>query len=271
MYSKLQQRVYEYIRDDGKGGSVNSIISSTIMFIIIISVILVILETFEGFSSGVKQTFYYIEMIAVIIFTIEYLLRIWVAPYKYPEMSSFRARIKYIRSPMAVIDILAVIPFYLPLLIPMNLMALRALRLLRLLRLLKMNRYTNGLSSIAQVLHRKGPQLLSSMFAVLLLMIIASLIVHAVEYEAQPDAFSNAFSGLWWAMATLTTVGYGDIYPVTVLGKLVGAIIALLGIGLIAIPTGIISAGFMENMTEEKESEGAKKHFCPYCGEKIDN
>lgn len=110
------------------------------------------------------------------------------------------------------------------------------------------------------------------MFVVALLMLISSIVMYSVENLAQPEVFTNAFSGLWWAIATFTTVGYGDIYPITAFGKVLSAIIALLGIGLVAVPTGIISAGFIEQMEQEKENKKCdiEKHFCPYCGKKID-
>jgi voltage-gated potassium channel len=169
---------------------------------------------------------------------------------------------------MAIVDLLAILPFYLPFIIPIDLRVLRAIRLFRLLRLLKVNRYTNALSDVGNVLKRKATQLLSSMFVVLILMVIASILMYSIENEAQPAIFENAFSGLWWSIATLTTVGYGDIYPVTIAGKILGAVIALLGIGLVAVPTGIISAGFMEDITQaNKDNEHI--NFCPYCGNKI--
>ena len=273
MYSRLKWRMYDVVRDDGEYNRVNSIISSIIMILIVINVFVIILETFD-FPDWAMTVFYYIEFVSVIVFTVEYLLRPWTSTCKYPDMNPFRARLKYARSFMAVIDILAVLPFYLPFAVPVNLMVLRMLRLLRLLRIMKMNRYTNALTSIKDVLIKQAPQLVSSMSAVLMMMVLASLLVYSVEHDAQPHVFENAFSGLWWAMATLTTVGYGDITPITWLGKLLGAIIALLGIGLVAVPTGIISAGFIDSMTKanEAEKEAAKeaKHFCPYCGKKID-
>lgn len=175
---------------------------------------------------------------------------------------------------MAIIDLLAVLPFYIPFLIPIDLRVLRTLRVIRLLRLFKVNRYTSALSTIADVFKKKANQLISSMIVVSLLMVIASVLMYNVENAVRPDKFQNAFSGLWWAVATLTTVGYGDIYPVTAAGKILSAIIALLGIGLVAVPTGIISAGFTENLQEkqkEKEKEEAdEKKFCPYCGKKIE-
>ena len=280
MYTRLKKLIYALIRDDGEENLANSIFGTFIMVLIIINVIFVILETFKGIPEIIQMVFYYVEIVSVIIFTVEYLLRLWTVTLKYPDMKGALARLKYMRSFMAVVDILAILPFYIPFALPVNLMVLRMLRLLRLLRIMKMNRYTGALVLIKNVITRQAPQLISSLFAVFLLLVLASLLVHSVEYDAQPDVFENAFSGLWWAMATLTTVGYGDITPVTAVGKFLGTIIALLGIGLVAVPTGIISAGFIEVMSEEKakkeeenkeaeqkpESEKDEKRFCPYCG-----
>ena len=140
-----------------------------------------------------------------------------------------------------------------------------------MLRIFKLNRYTNALSSVVNVLKKKKDQLLASMFVVILLMLISSILMYYCENEAQPDVFDNAFSGLWWAIATLTTVGYGDIYPVTILGKIISAFLALLGIGLVAVPTGIISAGFSEevNTNNQEREEDYNIIYCPHCGRKI--
>lgn len=266
----LKSRVYNLIRDDDENDLLSNIFDGVIITLIIINVILVIAQTFS-LPATVETVFYYIELVSVIIFSIEYFLRVWTSDMIRPEMRPFKARLIYVFSFMAIIDILSILPFYLPFLIPIDLRVLRILRVLRLFRVFKFNRYTTALSIIATVFKRKKSQLLSSIFVVLLLMIIAAVLMYNVESEAQPEEFSNAFSSLWWAVATLTTVGYGDIYPITVLGKLLSAIIALLGIGLVAVPTGIISAGFTELINEEKEEKkGDKKDYCPYCGHKLD-
>ena len=172
---------------------------------------------------------------------------------------------------MALIDLIAILPFYIPFIIKIDLRALRALRTVRLLRMFKMNRYTKALSSIADVFKRKASQLQSSVFVVFLLMIISSILMYQVEHAAQPGVFKNAFSGIWWAVATFTTVGYGDIYPVTAAGKVLSALIALLGIALVAVPTGIITAGFMEQIDDKDDSEEEVEDFkyCPHCGKRI--
>jgi Ion transport protein. len=266
LYGRAKARVYNVIREDDENDLASNIFDGVIIFLIIVNVALVIMDTFV-LPPLVARISLAVELVSVIAFTAEYLLRLWTSTCRYPDKSSVAARVKYIFSAMAIIDILAILPFYIPFVIPIDLRILRALRIIRLFRLFKVNRYTDALQSIANVFRRKAHQLLSAMIVVMLLMIIASVLMYNVENAAQPDKFENAFSGLWWAIATLTTVGYGDVYPITILGKIFSGIIALLGIGLVAVPTGIISAGFVEDIDKGKKE---KKNFCPYCGKDID-
>lgn len=271
---KIKKRIFEIIQVAQDGDKASRIFDLFILALILVNVLLVILDTFS-LPAKVKSVFGVIETISVVIFTVEYILRIWTSDLLYPDLSPARARIQYIFSFMALIDLFAILPFYIPFLIPVDLRVLRMLRMVRLLRIFKVNRYTHALSKIGNVFRKKANELLSSIFIVCLLMLIASVIMYNVENAAQPDKFNNALSGLWWAIATLTTVGYGDIYPVTAVGKVLSAIIAVLGIGLVAVPTGIISAGFMEQIESPKEEPGEKvkeedKHYCPYCGHKLD-
>lgn len=267
MYKAIKLRVNNTIRTDGDNDTAGNIFDFVIILLIIANVIVVIAETFS-LPEVAQRIFRYIEIASIIVFTIEYILRIWTADYIYSDVSPAKARLKYALSFMAVIDLLAILPFYLPFVIKIDLRVLRMLRIIRLLRVFKVNRYTDALSTIGSVFVRKKSQLLSSIAVVVLLMVIAAVLMYNVENVAQPDAFSNAFDALWWAVSTLTTVGYGDIYPVTALGKLFSGVIALLGIGLVAVPTGIISAGFVELLGENGIDENKK--YCPYCGHKID-
>ena len=169
------------------------------------------------------------------------------------------SRVRYVMSVMAIVDLVTILPFWLPMLLPGTMLGLRALRLVRLLRIFKLNRYFDAMKSLGAVIVRKKRELLGSLFFVGILMLISSLLMYSAEHDAQPDVFRNAFSGLWWAVATLTTVGYGDIYPVTVLGRLVGTLIAFSGLAAVAIPTGIISSGLMESMSRGKDKAGMSK------------
>lgn len=267
MYNKIKYRTFKIVQTADDNDKISKAFDFLIISLIIINTITIIADTFD-LSATVKTAFSVIETVSVIIFTIEYALRLWTADLLYKDASSFKSRLKFIFSFMAIIDLLAIFPFYIPFLIPIDLRILRVLRVVRLFRLFKINRYTDAFSMIGNVLKSKANQLLSSIFSVSLLMIISSILMYNVENAAQPDKFVNAFSGLWWAVATLTTVGYGDIYPVTVFGKILSATIAILGIGLVAVPTGIISAGFIEQIEKSKEKD--KKEFCPYCGHKLD-
>ena len=272
MYKKIKKRVFEVVQISDNNDIAGQIFDISLISLIILNIVMVVAETFD-IPEAVQTVIKHAEIVSVIIFSVEYLIRLWTSDMLYPKLSPLLARIRYIFSFMAIIDLLSILPFYIPMLIPVDLRVLRALRILRLFRLFKINRYTDALSTIGKVFKKKASELISSIIVVLLLMIISAVIMYNVENQAQPDLFSNTFSAMWWAVATLTTVGYGDIYPVTVLGKLLSAVIALLGIGLVAVPTGIITSGFMEVLEEKKENKEHKdcdKKYCPYCGHKLD-
>ena len=261
-----QKKMYELIRDDDENSMAANLFDGAIIALIFISTVQVVLDTFALPPAAVRIS-RWVEVFSVAVFTVEYLLRVWTAPLADPARTPLRARLRYLVRPMAVIDLLAILPFYLPFVFPIDLRVLRALRMVRLFRLLKINRYTTALSSIGKVLRRKANQLVSSVFVVLLLMLVSAVLMYHIENAAQPDKFANALDALWWAVATFTTVGYGDLYPITAAGRLLSAVIALLGIGLVAVPTGIISSGFIEQMNED--APAPKAAYCPHCGRKL--
>lgn len=273
MERSIRLRTYEIIEKASSDDKQSRIFDTFIISLIILNVIFVILESFNSLKLRYGLFFYWFELISVIIFTGEYLLRLWTSQYKFPNTTPPKAVIKYIFSFMALIDLAAILPFYLPMFISLDLRFLRILRLTRLLRILKINRYTESLEMIKKVLLTKKEELGVTMFVTFLLLLLSSSIIYYVETDVQPDAFSNIIASFWWGVATLTTVGYGDIYPVTAIGKVLSGIIALLGIGLVALPTGIISSGFMEEMgkrRKEKEKENEERiKYCPYCGRKL--
>ena len=272
MYRKIKAKIFEVIQPAEDGKLASRIFDCFIMFLIMVSVVSIFLITFS-IPAKLVHFLGIFEKISIIIFTLEYLLRIWTSDFLFPEEKRLSALRKYVFSGMAIIDLLAILPFYLPMLLPIKLLGLRAFRLVRLLRICKLSRYSESLASIGIVFKSKAKDIVASFFVVLLLLVVASLLIYYAEHDAQPDSFKNAFSGLWWAVATLTTVGYGDIYPVTVCGRIIGALIAILGIGMVAIPTGIISSGFMEHMQSQngkKEKEEKEEiTYCPHCGKKL--
>lgn len=249
----VKRKIFEVIQPDCGNSPMSRAFDLLITGLILVSVIAVFAGTFE-LSAGISRTFEMIEKIASVIFTIEYALRIFTADLLRPELTPWKSRVKYVVSPMAAIDLVAILPFWLPMILPGSLLGMRALRLVRLLRIFKLNRYFDAMRAIGAVIVEKKRELVGSMFFVVLLMLVTSLLMYSVEHDAQPEAFRNAFSGLWWAVATVTTVGYGDIYPITPLGRLLGALIAFSGIAAVAVPTGIITAGLSSAMERTKES-----------------
>ena len=256
------------------------------MLLIILSIAAVVVESDAEIAAKAPGLFYYFEVFAVIIFTIEYLSRIYTARLQYPHLSPFRAILKYIFSPMAIVDFLAIIPFYIELSAGllgvsemMDMRFIRVLRLMRLLRIFKLNRYNNSMKLIGDVMREEKEKLIITLFMTSILLVLSSAIVFTVEHEGHPEDFPNIYSSMWWAIATLTTVGYGDIYPHTALGKILAGVIALLGIGLVALPTGILSGSFVQAINEQKEEARKLKegegeassalNFCPHCGEKL--
>ena len=205
------------------------------------------------------------ENITVALFCIDYILRLWTAKYMYPESRGTGAVRKYIFSFTGIIDMLSFLPYYLPFFFPSGAVAFRMLRVMRIFRLFRINAYYDSFKLITEVLNSKRQQLFSSVFTILILMVASSLCMYSLEHEAQPEVFTNAFSGIWWSASTLLTVGYGDIYPITTLGKLFGIFITFLGVGMVAIPTGIISAGFVDQYSRIKRmaeyGQEADVHF----------
>lgn len=263
----MQGRIFEIIQPDQKNDRASVTFDYVITALILFCVVSVFVGTFK-LSDRVRGVLEIFDAVVSVVFTIEYALRIWTAPLLYPETRTWQARFRYVFSGMALIDLLAILPFYLPLVMPGSLLGLRAIRLLRILRLLKLNRYFDAVSSLGRVIHSKRRELFGSMIMMFLFMLVSSLLMYTVEHEAQPEVFANAFSGLWWAVATLTTVGYGDIYPVTVLGRILGAVIALSGVAAVAIPSGIITTGLIESLKVSHENDKTTI-CCPHCGNQI--
>lgn len=266
----VKKRIYEIFEVAAPNDKWSRIVDLILMALILLNVGIIIADTFE-LPAGLSRVCGIVELISVIIFSFEYAVRLWTSDLKYPNLPAWKARLRYVFTFAAIIDLASLLPSFLTFM-PVNLMVLRMLRVLRLFRAFKLNRYTHALRDIGEVFKRKSGQLISSMVVVSFLIVIAAVLMYDAEHEAQPDKFDNALSGIWWAVATLTTVGYGDIYPITFIGRVMSGAIAVLGIGLVAVPTGIISAGFSEQIAErQKEDQNAKEIlFCPYCGERLD-
>lgn len=250
----VRRKIYEIIQPD-KGNSIASrLFDWIITSLVLVSVVIVFADTFE-LPPAVLRFVDALEYIIATVFTVEYLLRILTADFLFPKLGFLRSRVRYVFTPMAIIDLIAILPSWLPMFLPGAMQGFRAFRLVRLLRVFKLNRYFDAMRSIGSVVEAKKRELLCSLFFVIILMLVSSLLMYSAEHDAQPKTFRNAFSGLWWAVATLTTVGYGDIYPITVFGKILGAVIAFAGIAALAIPTGIITSGLTEQLSHNRRIE----------------
>lgn len=219
---------------------------------IVLNLIVSILHTYDSIRERYEPILLVVEAITVAFFVIDYIFRLITARYMYKEKKEWKAIRRYVFSFMGIVDLLSFLPYFLPVLFPQGTIAFRMIRIVRIFRLFRINAYYDSLNVITHVLVSKKQQLISSVFIILTLMVASSLCMYSLEHEAQPDVFQNAFSGLWWATSTLLTIGYGDIYPITFWGKALGIFISFLGVGMVAIPTGIISAGFVDQYTNLK-------------------
>ncbi len=265
----MKRKIFELIDEKGINKSKwNRWFDGFIIALIVLSIIAIILESHENLNQKFSYAFRAFEFFTVFIFTVEYLLRVWTADLKYPNKGQISARAKFIFSAYGLIDLLAILPFFLPFVFKFDLRFVRILRVFRLLRVFKLNRYTKALKLVGSVCKEKSSELAVTAFVTIVLILLSSTVMYHVENEVQPDKFPNIVSTFWWSVATLTTIGYGDVVPITAWGRLISGIIALLGIGLVAMPTGIISAAFIEKVGEEKEEE-SDYNYCPHCGERL--
>jgi len=259
-------RTFRVLEADTGEGGLGRAIDVFILGLIVANVVAVILETVAAVRETVGRGFQYFEWFSVVVFTIEYLLRLWSCTASPRFERPVAGRLRFALSPMALVDLAAILPTYVPMLIPVDLRVLRILRLMRLGRMLKLARYSESFSLLGGVLRAKRAELGVTGFAGGVLLLLASSLMYFVENAAQPEAFSSIPAALWWGVSTLTTVGYGDIYPVTSLGKVLGGVIGVLGVGLFALPAGILAGGFAEALQKPR----APVPTCPHCGKLID-
>lgn len=246
-YQEFKKRIFDIIQIGTKVDFLSRAFDVFISVIIVLSVVVTFLHTFDELNKF-RTVFSVIELITTIIFIVEYALRVYTSEYLYPESKSPWCVFKYIVSFYGIVDLLTIISYY-SVIFTNGFVAFKIIRVARICRLFKVNRQSDAFNVVSEVISEKKNQIISSLFMVSMLMLAASLCMYGLEHDAQPEAFRNAFSGIWWAMSTVLTVGYGDIYPITAGGRIVAILIAILGVGVVAIPTGLISAGFVEYYT----------------------
>ena len=247
----LKRRIFDIIQISNISDTPSRVFDYFLVAVILINIVVMFLETFESMSRF-RLLFGALENLTLAVFLLEYALRIWTAEYLYPTRSKKEAVLHFLVSFDGIVELLTILPFF----FLSGAVVFRMLRVVRVFHLFRINATYDSFNVITSVLVEKKNQIVSSLFIVIVLMLASSLCMYSVEHEAQPDKFTNAFSGIWWSVSALLTVGYGDVYPVTTLGKAMAVVISFLGVGAVAIPTGIISAGFVEQYSRAQGGSG---------------
>lgn len=250
----LRKKAFKLVEPSSSMKDPNFAFDSLIIILILLNVLAIILESVPEFYESHAPLFFWFEIFSVIIFTFEYLMRLWTIVEKPGFEDPLRGRIKWVFRPIALIDLFAILPFYLPF-VGVDLRFLRIFRTLRIIRIFKIARYTTAFDLIKRVFNEKKEEILISVLFIFVLLIVVSTLVYYAEKDAQPEVFGTIPRALWWGVITLSTVGYGDAIPITTLGKVLGGIISLLGIGLFALPTGILASGFSEEIGKRKQKD----------------
>lgn len=264
MTNNLAQRTYEILE-----GTTNDRYAKGfqifIVVLISINVLFVIIETEESVLDEYGYFFTPFEVFSIIIFTGEYAGRLLVCKLNPKYANKNFAPLRYAFTPMLLVDLAAILPFFLPFIVT-DVRFIRIIRLLRLFRLFKLARYSDPMQTLAYVFKSKAADLAVAFFILFIVLVFASSLMYHAEHEVQPEAFSSIPTSMWWGVVTLTTIGYGDTFPITTLGKIIASGVAVLGIAVYAIPTGIMASAFTEELRRRRQ----KNHKCPHCGKDLD-
>ena len=265
----IREHIYHFIDNDEEQNIGSISFEYFITFLILVSILCIVLESLEYIRTTYKPYFDFFEQTTLIIFITEYVLRIFTADFKYKDAPSLlSASLRFMRSGSGIIDLLAISPLFFQIGQQWHLLSwanqdlrfVRILKITRLLRVMRLNHFTNSISVIVNVCYEKKNDLGITIFVTFILLFVSATVMWYIEGHVQPEQFPNILATLWWAVATLTTVGYGDVYPITAMGKFMAGTIALLGIGLVALPAGILSSAFIEKLEDgtikEEETKG---------------
>ena len=247
---RIRRKAYRIMEMQDGDSKLSLAVNWFIMALILVNVVGVILETVETLHAQWHGWFGALEIFSVAVFTLEYLTRLWVCVESHRFSDGWRGRLRYAITPMALIDLMAIAPVFIHMIFPID---ARILRVFRLLRVFKLSRHFTMLGVLGVVLKREAKTLLSAIFIMLVLSIISASGIYLAEHKVQPEAFGNIPRAMWWAIVTLTTVGYGDVVPQTNIGRFFGAFITMIGVGMAALPAGIIASGFTGEVERRRE------------------
>ncbi len=252
----MKQRVYLGLEDPFRAQGIARVFGIFLIILITLNALVVGVDDAPP-DARFSSAFAIFNIFSTIVFGVEYVLRLWIADKVYPTYTPVRARIRYARSLMGIIDLLSFLPMIIIWFVPETVVIADAVRIIRLVRLIKISRYMRGLKSIHRVIEKRSDQIVAAFMVLALLCIVASVLMYQAEHDAQPEQFDSVFTGLYWAMTTMTSTGYGDLVPITPLGRIIGFFVMALSIGVVAIPAGIFSAGFVAEFNSEKNEEDA--------------
>lgn len=247
-----RKRAAEMLEPGRRADRPSQALNLFLILLISLNVVAIILESVDRIHQQYQSIFWYFEVFSVAVFTVEYIARVWscIELDEASESSPVLGRLRYMLTPIALVDLIAILPFYLGLYLTID---LRFLRGLRLLRLFKLTRYSPALAALLDVVQKESEALLAAMVVLLIMLVMAAAGIHLLEHDLQPETFGSIPSSMWWAIVTLTTLGYGDVVPITPMGKAFAGLIGLIGIGMIALPAAIMASGFAENIRGRKQ------------------
>ncbi|HEY8945665.1 MAG TPA: ion transporter [Polyangiaceae bacterium] len=252
--------VYSWLHGDPSSGP-GRLIQGALQVLILVNIIALVVETIPILGERHARTFALVEQVSIVVFTVEYLARVLSSTAQGRFANQRFGRLRYALTPLALIDVVAIAPAYLPMFAGADLRGLRAVRLMRILRVLKLTRYSRAMKSLRAAVVSKKEELAVTGFGVIILLVLASSVLYLAERDAQPEAFGSIPAAAWWAVTTLTTVGYGDVSPITVGGKVAAGLVAIIGIGLFALPAGILGSALVDQVKHDAR--------CPHCGKEL--
>lgn len=259
----IRRRLYLTLEPTEKGGAIERIFELALVIIIILNILAILADSVATIHTRFENLFKKFELFSVLFFTAEYIARIYSIVENKKYHTAIKGRLTFMLTPLSLVDLFAFLPFYFTFL-PIDLRFLRIFRLMAVFRMFKIARYLHALSMFKKVFFDRREQLILSFIFILFVLIIISFAMFYAEHDAQPAKFSSIPATLWWGVSTLTTVGYGDIVPITAVGKFLGGLFSIAGVGILALPTGILSSGFFEVMHNQK-----RINKCPHCGKDL--
>jgi len=263
--SDLKHRVHEVLDVAGEGDFLSRVADLVILTLIAVNAVIVILESVESVRLVAGDVFQRIELFSVGVFSVEYVLRVWSCTVDPKFARPIRGRLKFMTSAIGLIDLAAILPFFLPAM-GLDMRQARMVRLVRFLRIAKLARYASAFGTFHRILKARKEELVATFSWIFFMLLVASSLMYFTEGSIQPEHFSSIPASMWWGVATMTTLGYGDVIPVTAFGKLLASVVALIGMGMFALPAGILGSAFVEDIQAQK---GERKHRCPNCGENV--